>query len=913
MSAVFSQEIAPETSLPTASEPSPANFWSMARNNVRLLHQSPPIQLAPRDRPLPLSFNQERLWRLAQLQPESSVHNILHSFRLVGALDITALVQSIDEIARRHAGLRTTFVIADGDDMPGQPMQQITEAIAVPLSSLDLRHLPSTDQEIAVQKQAIAQAEQPFDLSQGPLWRVMLLRLADEDYVLLRTIHHIIFDGMSHGVFVRELGALYAAFTQGEPSPLMDLPVQYADFAWTQRQWLQGDQLTRQREYWQTHFQGDVPALELPTDFSRSATTSYQGSYESRDLSPQLTEALKSLSARHGVSLFVTLLAGFNTLLYQYTGQTDLVICSPVAGRQRAESRGLIGYFNNLVALRTDLSANPSFSELLGRVSQRFMEASNYQDMPLQLVAELPNLVRTPLTRAMFVLQNTATPSLALAGLQVSSVFVDREIANFELSLSVYEKAGQLSVVLQYKTDLFKADRIVQMLEQFQTVLTAVAANPEHAIAELPRSPSLRRSPPRVPPHAALAKAAYQAPRHEVEQRLVYLWQDLLGVQPIGINDNFFDLGGHSLLTVNLIAEIEKVFGKQLPLSTLVATPTIAQLAQFLATTGSSQCWDSVVTLRAGKDNPPLFMIHDGDGETLLYRSLAHCLDPAIPVYGIQPYACDQHPILHTRIGDMVHYYIDQIRRVQPQGPYFLGGLCAGGVLAFEIARQLQLQGQSVAMVALIDAADVAAEERTGYIANQRLSSFSQALGGQAQLKAHRKMLHITNLVRKKVTNLVAYETQTRLQAWRDRAQLKTFRYCLDRQLPVPQSLQKIAVRTILVWAQQEYVPESQFAGSVLLFRATEKSPLFDQTPIDDTPYVELYEDPLLGWGQRVTQDIQVHDIPGGHSSMLQQPNVRVMANIIQSHINAVLADQEPGQRLTQEHRPREWSSQQIA
>lgn len=886
MKADFNQET---TIAAAPAQPLP-NFWRMARNNVRLLHQSPPIQQAPRHQPLPLSFNQERLWQLERLQPDTSVHNILHSFRFIGVLNLQALEQSLQEIMRRHDVLRTTFPTVDG-----QPTQAIADQADLPLTLTDLRHLATVEQEREVQHQAIVQAEQPFDLNQGPLWRIVLLQLADTEYVLLRTIHHIIFDGMSHSAFVRELGVLYTAFANGEPSPLLELPVQYADFAWAQRQWFQGEMLTLQLGFWQECFHGPVEALELPTDVPRSAATSYQGAYGSKALSVSLTTALKTLSAEHGVSLFVTLFAGFNTLLHQYTGQKDLVICSPVSGRHRAETRGLIGYFNNVVALRNDLSADPSFSELLERVGQGFMAASNYQDVPLQLVAELPNLVRIPLSRAMFVLQNTATPSLELDGLQVTSALIDREIANFDLSMSVHEKAGQLITVLQYKTDLFKADRIAQMLAQFQLLLESVTTNPELKLSELPKLPELSCLAPSdsqtAQPELAGGSASYIAPRNELEQQMVQIWQRLLDMQPIGVEDNFFDLGGHSLLAVRLFAEIEVVFGKQLPLSTLLAAPTIAQLTQTLDPANQSLTRSAILELRAGQGKQALFLLPDGDGETLLYLHLANGLDPTISVYGVQPYACDRHPILHTRISDMVNYYIDQIRQLQPQGPYFLGGSCAGGVLAFEIARQLQIQGQSIGMVAMIDAADVEAEQRTGYISEQRLHSFLQVFSQQDQRQVHQRVLLIANQIRKKITNLVVYEIKKRLKDFSDRAKLKALRYCLDLNLPMPSVLHHSPVRTIMVWAQQEYVPETQFDGEVLLFRATEQTNRFEGTLVDDTPYVELYSDPLLGWGKRVTGQVRAYDISGGHSSMLQPPYVQDMVNVVQSHIDQFLAE----------------------
>ncbi|MGQ9872612.1 condensation domain-containing protein [Leptodesmis sp.] len=869
------------------------SFWRMARNNVRLLYQSPPIQKAPRDGALPLSFNQERLWQLEQLQPDTSVHNILHSFQLVGALNVTALEQSLHEITRRHEILRTFFRTENGE-----PVQVILPEMLIRVDYIDLRDLPTEQQQAEIERRAIAQAEVPFDLSQAPLWRVALLQLAEQEHVLLRTIHHIVFDGMSHSVFVRELGALYSAFVGGQASPLLDLPVQYADFAWTQRQWLQGDSLRLQLEYWQQQLHGTVPSLALPIDYPRSPVTSYQGGVQSQVLSTDLTNHLKLLSANQGVSLFVTLFAAFNILLHQHTGQEDMVICTPVAGRHRAEARGLIGYFNNVVVLRTDLSANPSFCQLLERVSESFMEGSKHQDVPLQLVADLPNLRRTPLTRAMFVLQNTPTPSLDLAGLTVSSVFVNREIANFDISLSLSENNGQLTATFQYKTDLFRPETVIHLLQRYEQLLAQLVLNPDLKLSELRSFKPSECKPSELTKSTAkyiegdrvdsLPDKISVAPRTLLEQQLAQVWEEVLAIPSVGVNDNFFELGGHSLLAVSLFSKLEKQFGRSLPLSTLLMAPTIAQLAEYLERSGPSQVQQAIVPLKPGSGQPPIFLIHDGNGEILLYQELANRLSADVPVYGVQPYSADGCPILHTRIEEMVAYYIEKIREVQPEGPYFLGGLCAGGVLAFEMARQLQLQGQSIGMVAIMDAADVEAEEKVGYIANQRRDSFSKVFRDSQSMKPFERGVFILNQVRKKVTNLVSYEIQKRYKTLHDRGQLQLFRYCLDRKLPIPHWLKAIPVRTILVWAQAQYVPDTVLQGEVLLLRATEKSSMFDGTPIDDTPYVERYADPLLGWKHRVTADVKVCDVPGGHSSMLQEPNVQVMAKMIQSYWNGV-------------------------
>jgi len=375
------------------------------------------------------------------------------------------------------------------------------------------------------------------------------------------------------------------------------------------------------------------------------------------------------------------------------------------------------------------------------------------------------------------------------------------------------------------------------------------------------------------------------APQTEIEKQLVSLWSELLRIETVGINDNYFDLGGTSLLAVQLFAQVDKIFGKSLPLTTILEAPTIEQLASLLDPSGQPTSLDSLVLLRDGGSKPPLFLVHDGDGETLLYLNLARRLQPERPVYGLQPYSQEGFPILHTRIAEMADHFIEKIRSVQPEGPYLLGGMCAGGVLAFETARQLQIQGQKVALVAIIDAADVEAPKRIGRIAGQRLDSFTKALGQNQQLRMQEKSFYVLNKVKEKVINLITYEARTKIANIQNKFKMTLFRYYLDQKLPSPRFLQDISVRTVYLFAEKEYAPQELYKGEVTLFRATKGEG-------SDEPYVNIYSDPLLGWGKRVTQGVKVYDIPGGHSSMLQEPNAQVVAERIDAYINAVLLEE---------------------
>jgi len=399
-----------------------------------------------------------------------------------------------------------------------------------------------------------------------------------------------------------------------------------------------------------------------------------------------------------------------------------------------------------------------------------------------------------------------------------------------------------------------------------------------------------RKALPIPMPQDLLGAQTYVPPRNGAEETLVGIWEHVLGTSPIGVRDNFFDIGGDSLQSIELMVQIESAFDKVLPLSTLLTEPTIEQIAAVLTQEKPSDLHKSVVLLKKGGSKPPIFFIHDGEGETLLYRNLALALHPDHPVYGIQPYSRDGFPILHTRLDEMAAYYTEQICSVQPEGPYFLGGLCIGGFLAFEIARKLRQRGHSVEMIALIDTADVKAVLRRNLRSTERIHRFSYALKKSRDLPFRKRMLFLANTIRKKVVNLMSYEVTANLSVVKYQLKMRLLRYYLDRGWPLPVFLEDIPVRVALKFAEKEYVPEAPYDGEVLLFLATEKSSVFDGTEIDDTPYAHLYADPLLGWGVRVTAGVQVHPVPGGHSSMLQESNVRVLAITMQDYIDGKVA-----------------------
>lgn len=435
--------------------------------------------------PAPVSFAQQRLWFLNQLEGDQSSYNEPKALHIKGSLDVAALQQSLNEIVRRHEVLRTTFDVIDG-----QPVQVIAPSLKLTIPVIDLQNLPSDEKEAEVRRLAIASSKQPFDLAQDPLLRVSLLQLDAAEYVLLLTVHHIVYDQWTKGILIQELAVLYKAFSQGQPSPLPELPIQYADFAVWQRQWLHGKDLDAQLSYWKQQLQNAPAVLNLPTDHPRPAVWSNRGATQYRVMPKSLTEALQALSQQEEATLFTILLAALNTLLYRYTGQEDILVGSTISGRNRAELEGLIGFFVNTQVMRSHLSGNPSFRTLLRRVREVVLKAYAHQDVPFEkLVDELKlerDLGRNPLFQVAFVLQNATNQSLELPGLTLSSLEIHTGTAKFDLTLYMEDSEQGLIAALEYSTELFNAATIGRMLEHFQTLLEGIVADPDRSLSDLP-------------------------------------------------------------------------------------------------------------------------------------------------------------------------------------------------------------------------------------------------------------------------------------------------------------------------------------------------------------------------------------------------------------------------------------------
>lgn len=457
-------------------------------DDYRLIEKGIPVlPMTPvsREDDLPLSFAQQRLWFLDQLEPNSAFYNIPTALRLAGSLNLEALEQSVQEIIRRHESLRTIF-----QEQDGTPHQVISGKLELAIEQIGLDSLPEQERETAILKLAQEEAQKPFNLSQGPLLRFTLINVGEQDHVILFTMHHIISDAWSVGVLIREVASLYEAFSTGKPSPLAALPLQYADFAHWQKNWLQGQVLDAQLAYWREQLEGAPPLLELPTDRPRPAVQTFRGNTVNYQLSRDVTSALNNISQEEEVTLFMTMLAAFQTLLARYTGQNDISLGTPIANRNRVETENIIGFFINTLVLRTIIEPGATFRTLLGKVRDIALGAYAHQDVPFEMLVEelhpQRNLSHTPLFQVMFVFQNAPAQRFDLTGLTISPVQAESGVAKFDLSIILNETTDGMSIGFEYNTDLFDESTIERLFKNFDIMLQGIARDPDQLVWTLP-------------------------------------------------------------------------------------------------------------------------------------------------------------------------------------------------------------------------------------------------------------------------------------------------------------------------------------------------------------------------------------------------------------------------------------------
>jgi len=908
---------------PDASKLMVEDLSSEQRELLKLLLEQEGVDVAeslviPRRAPgesVPLSYSQRRLWftdQIATRTGDQSPNSNPIGWRLFGDLDAAALEESFGELARRHEILRTRFIVKNGE-----PVQVVEPPALFILPTIDLRHLPSTEREAEVARLAAEIAGHRFDLERGPLLRATLVRLDDREHVLILTVHCLVADGMSEGILLEELSALYQSLVTDSTSPLAELQVQYADFALWQREWLMGEARQQQLTYWKKQLAGSAPYLRLPTDRQRPADPTFGGAWLPFALPADLSARVRSASRREGVTTFMLFLAAWKTLLWHYTGQEDIVVATTVSNRGRPEAERLLGFFSNNLLLRTSLSDNLTFRDLLQRVRDVAIGAYGHQDLPFEeLIRELyldPDFGDVPHLQNVLVLhERSAERSLTLPGIVVEKLPSRKETATFDLAVRLVDGDDAFAGSVEYSTDLYEAVTVRRTLEHFEAVLTYFVDDCDRRISELslasdrPQQDGLLSG---VADNAgydqgtaaerylcagssfdAGRECLVVAARDDLERRLVALWEDVLGVSPVGVTDDFFDLGGKSRDALRLFAAIDEACGIALPLGTLFQAPTIERCADILAemlglarppTAGNGAgdvlqnasgpvvlngpvmsaasgalapsmngrasvaeigSWSPLVRIQPSGTRLPFFCVHGAGGGVLTFRDLARRLGTDQPFYGFQAQGVDGQRRPLERIEDMASQYLEHVRAIQPRGPYLLGGYSGGGVIAFEMAQQLLRMGEGTALLVLLDTFHphfrmrrLTVQDRIHNLSDQ---GFTYVFGWPRRVRDRRA-------ARSRLTEATSY---------------------VERGLRVPYELREALMEHNFRLAQARYQPRP-YPGTIALFRAADISPEID------------HAGPTLGWSGLASDEIEVHEIPGSHHTLVLEPNVRMLVD----------------------------------
>jgi thioesterase domain-containing protein len=759
-------------------------------------------------------------------------------------------------VVDRHEALRATF-----DTHAGEPTQWIHRDQPPAWTLIDLSMHTGSDQEQEAYIFARREVYKPFDLRTGPLVRLVFIRLHSHRHIILGILHHIICDGRSLELFAGELATCYAVLSSGAEPELEPLPLQYADYACWQREWLSSNDFDSQLSYWTKKLAGARFLLDLSANGVRPAERSFDGSSQARRLPEDLVRQLKAIARRYDATPFGLSLAIFYIALHHYTDQSDILVGMPVAARSRVELEQVVGLLANLVVVRVDLSGDPLFSALLRQVRDAVLGALTNQDVPFERVVEAlhpaRNLAQNPIFQVLFA-SVKAIPWKRFGGLEASPYTVEALAVPFDLTVSIIDEESSDTCWLRadYRTDLFTYDQMNRLLDHYVHLLWSVSARPEVRLSQLDRpsdwtvANGARKlkaaSGTNTPPgdfDLARSPARSDAPqfgRDErgasaafVEEVLASLWAKALGTRPSSTTSNFFDVGGHSLMAMYLASAIGRVYGINFPVSLIFQEPTIEGMARRLQ--GAVCAASSVVSIQDDGSRPPFFC----GGSMPELVDLSRALGSEQPFFQLDIFALQQqrffaNRLLFSSVPDLAARFRHDIVSIQPIGPYYLGGMCEGGILALEIALQLQAQGHEVAL----------------------LAQFDTPVNGYWHKRPVDWVLHAWSLV---------YSCRLGPRM-RDHLRAR-----LTRRVTRSPEEETYAHIVKVTWeAIRAYRPDRVFEGEIHLFRSPRSPPW-------------PYEDAAAGWHARASQGIRVHDVVSEHVKIFCEPlSQRIIASVIE-------------------------------
>ncbi|MEO8335207.1 MAG: condensation domain-containing protein [bacterium] len=626
-----------------------------------------------------LTGQQERLWELENQLGASAMHAFALAYHLEGPLDVQQLAESIGAVAERHPALHSRVAVADGRPIFAKVMPP----------SLVIRSFTCSKSDGGDAKLDTAlgiEAAKPLDVRTSAGWRAVLFERSAESHTLFVQFHHIFVDRLSVGVFMTDLATAFRNIQANLPpfdtelalaeSPSRDIP-------------------SAQVAYWETRFAQPAATLDLPSAHRLETFSDYAGARIESVIASGTVAALQQLAGVVPTTMFPMLLAAFAATLHAHTGQEDLVVCTPMVGRHR----GAIGYFNNIVPLRLDLSGDPTFLELVARITAEASDASAHQDVPFHAIASLPELASTRITRCLFVIQQMTGLRLALPGVSVRLCEVPNGTANFDLALFLEEIDGRVDVLLDHKTSVLDTIAATSLRDHFLEILDRVASEPAQRLSDLP-------SYERVENDVAVPRGTSGGyrPRNLLEQRMVEIWRVVFPGAEINGNSHFFALGGDSMRAARLFTLIEKEFGHQLPLASLIHAPTPIHLTAKMHDAEWVAPWLSLMPIKVTGTRPPIFCVHSaGDDGLLTFKLIGDCLPEDQPLYSLQGSGLKHDERPTTTVEEMAKRYVESVRQLFPRGPYLLAGHSLGAAVAYEMAQQLIAGGGTVAFLGLFD------------------------------------------------------------------------------------------------------------------------------------------------------------------------------------------------------------------
>lgn len=798
----------------------------------------------------PLSLYQERMWLIIQKAEKNPVYNLPIIFQLQGSVNTSILEQAINQLIQRHESLRTFFPIIDGF-----PVQRILSSFSVVLY---LEFLSETEAESQINQRIQTEITRPFQLTQTPPIRCLLLQLSKDKFIFIMVIHHLIADGWSLNLILQELSSLYNNLINNHPTGLPPVPLQYKDFSIQHRKWLENPQTYHPLVNYWTEQLKDAPSItSLPTDYPRPPLQTFEGAIEKFNINAEFTQKLKDLSQETQSTLYMILLSAFLILLSRYNEQEDLVIGVPIANRNRTEIESTIGCFSTVIPFRIRFSKNSSFLDFLKSIKEVFLEAYIYQEFPIeQMLKQLVNrrnLSYSPWFQIIFNFLNIPHYDLDLSGIKPTHLLRGKPSTLSDLMVLFWETSTGIKGFFEYNTHLFSKSKIAQLINEFKQLLKDIIDDPNLTIEQITlltqdeQSLNLKQDnkTQTIFPHQSNVEIekTYIAPRTVTEKTVTKIWRELLGIDKVGVKDNFFELGGHSLLAMRMLAKISQEFNRDFSLVNFLHHPTIESLIEQIQEPKNLGQESSVVPIQTQGENPPLFFINSishaqNFGKYLNKNQPFYILN----IFGITEFLTPKINLL--KLEDVATKFVEDLQTVQPHGPYFLLTYCGDSYLAVEMAQQLQLKGEKVALLGFID-------------------SFwdSQDLGVS---------LHFSNF-RKFGFNYVVEKLRNRFCTFKERLivrlkQKYSYLYSFNYQ-PAPRYLEDVKLLQAFEFARIHYVPKP-YAGKINLFLSQEYS-LLDCSKLKTL----------------AKEGVDIQEIPGYHHTLFEDPYVQILAQKVESII----------------------------